>query len=239
MSRIAVVLICLCALAGCGGDGVSTAAPPSAPTPTPTPPPAPPPAPEPPEAPAGLRVSATGVDFIEWSWNAVSAVSGYQVQYSFSEAFTNADEVINRTADQTSYRREDLAVETTAYLRVRSSRGTSEERVHSAWSTHVTGMTAAPEPTPPASTIWRGLTVAPEERCSPYDADDLPVPHNPSRTTSCASWEVSTARTPARASTRLAKPISSTSWRDPKRTIRASAGLTPAREPDSPGTYSI
>ena len=121
MSRIAVALICLCALAGCGGDVVPTAAPPSAPMPTP--PPTPPPAPEPPEAPAGFRVSATGVDFLEWSWNAVSAVSGYQVQYSFSEAFTNADEVIDRTADQTSYRREDLAVDTTAYLRVRPPEG--------------------------------------------------------------------------------------------------------------------
>ena len=108
----------------------------------------------------------------------MSAVSGYQVQYSFSEAFTAADEVIDRTADQTSYRREDVAVETTAYLRVRSSRGTSEERVHSAWSTHVTGMTAAPEPPPPASTMWRGLTVAPEERCSPYDADDYRYPQS-------------------------------------------------------------
>ena len=52
-----------------------------------------------------------------------------------------------------------------------------EELIHSAWTTHVTGMTDAPEPTPPAPTqTWRGLTVAPEERCSPYDADDYSYP---------------------------------------------------------------
>ena len=28
-----------------------------------------------------------------------------------------------------------------------------------------------------AQTSWRGLIVAPEQRCSPYDADD-PVPHD-------------------------------------------------------------
>lgn len=35
----------------------------------------------------------------------------------------------------------------------------------------------APEPPEPART-WRGLTVAPEERCSPYDADDYRYPQS-------------------------------------------------------------
>ena len=44
--------------------------------------------------------------------------------------------------------------------------------------------TAAPAtpapPTPPQApaTTWRGLTVAPEERCAPYDADDYRYPQS-------------------------------------------------------------
>ena len=179
MNRIAVVLICLCALGGCGGDGAPAAPPPSTPTPTTPPPPTPPPAPEPPETPAELRVSATGADFIEWSWNPVSEVSGYQVQYRLDDAFTEGDELIGRTVDEVTYRRGDIPAETTAYLRVRSSRGMGEDLIHSAWSTRVNGMTAAPEPTPPAPAgIWRGLTVAPEERCSSYDSDDYRYPQS-------------------------------------------------------------
>ena len=235
MSWIAAVSICLCALVGCGGDGAPAAPPP----PATTPPPTPPPAPEPPETPAGLRVSATGPDFIEWSWNPVSEVSGYQAQYRLDDVFTEDDDLIDRTADETSYRRENVPAETTAYLRVRSSSGMGEDSIHGAWSTHVHGMTAAAEPTPPASTqTWRGLTVAPEERCSPYDADDYRYPQSVENDI-VRELGVSTARTPARASTRPGRPISSTSWRDPRRTIPACAGLTPARAPDSRGIYSI
>lgn len=104
-------------------------------------------------------------------------VGGYQVQYSPDEAFTDADELIARTLNQTSYRRENLPVATTAHLRVRSSSGTGEGSIHSAWSRHVTGMTMAPPPS--VSTAgWRGLTVAPEVRCAPYDADDYPYPQS-------------------------------------------------------------
>ena len=106
-------------------------------------------------------------------------MSGYQVQYRLDDAFTEGDELIGRTADETSYRREDIPAETTAYLRVRSSSGMGEDLIHSAWSTPVNGMTPAPEPTPPAPTeTWRGLTVAPEERCSRYDADDYRYPQS-------------------------------------------------------------
>ena len=33
-------------------------------------------------------------------------------------------------------------------------------------------------PAPPPTQIWRGLTVAPEERCAPYDADDYSYPQS-------------------------------------------------------------
>ena len=157
-------MLLLLALAACGGDGPGQPAPaPTAPpAPAPAPAPTPPPTPEPPEAPAGLRVSATGADFIEWSWNPVLEVSSYQVQYSLDETFTEEDEVIDRTADETSYRRENLPGETTAYLRVRSSSGTGEELIRSAWSGHLAGMTAAPpiEITP----VGRGISVTSENQ---------------------------------------------------------------------------
>ena len=138
----------------CGDEDVPTpttpAPTPPAPTPTP-PPPEPEPAPEPPAVPVGLRISASGMDFIEWSWNAVEGVSGYDVQYSANEAFTDEDETIARTAEEISYRREGLEAGVSAFLRVRAAAGTGEERVTSDWSTHVTGMTAEPEPEVPAA----------------------------------------------------------------------------------------
>ena len=142
-------------VAACGDEEVPSpttpAPPPPAPTPPPEPEPEPEPAPEPPGVPVGLRISASGMDFIEWSWNAVEGVSGYDVQYSANEAFTAEDETIARTAEEISYRREGLEAGASAFLRVRAAAGTGEERVTSDWSTHVTGMTAEPEPEVPVA----------------------------------------------------------------------------------------
>lgn len=142
MNRIAAVLICMCALGGCGGDGAPTTSPP--PAPTPAPPAPPPPAPVPPGVPSGLGVSASGTDFIEWTWNAVEGADGYDVQFSPNEAFTNEDEVIARTGEKLSYRREGLPAGTSAYLRVRSAVGTGRDRITGDWSTEVRGMTDPP-----------------------------------------------------------------------------------------------
>ena len=142
-------------VAACGDEDVPTpttpAPTPPAPPPAPAPEPEPEPTPEPPAVPVGLRISASGVDFIEWSWSAVEGVSGYDVQYSANEAFTDEDEEIARTAEQISYRRENLEAETSHYLRVRSAAGTGDGRVTSGWSTHVTGMTPAATPPPPVA----------------------------------------------------------------------------------------
>ena len=104
----------------------------------------PPPPPEPPAVPAGLRVSASGEDFIEWSWDEVEGADGYEIQFSADEMFADS-EIIGRAADQTAYRRQ-LPSGSTAYLRVRSHSGTGVERLESEWSTHVTGMTDQPMP---------------------------------------------------------------------------------------------
>ena len=137
----------------CGEEEVPA---PTTPGPPPAPPPDPPPTepePEPPAVPTGLQISATGMDFIEWSWTPVEDVSGYDVQFSANEAFTDEDEIIARTAEEISYRRDGLQAGTSGYLRVRSATGADDDRLTSDWSTHVTGMTmeAPPPPEPPAT----------------------------------------------------------------------------------------
>ncbi len=115
----------------CGGDGSTPT------TPAPAPPPAPQPAPEPPAVPTGLTIADSGAGFIEWAWDAVEGVSGYDVQFTTNRAFTDEAEIIPRTAEQTSYRREDLMAGSSGYLRVRSAAGTGDERVTSDWSASV------------------------------------------------------------------------------------------------------
>ena len=139
-------------IAACGDEEAPT---PTTPTPAPAPPPAPAPEPEPepdpPAVPTGLVVTERGADFIEWKWTPVEGATGYEVQFSANEAFTDEDEKVNRTAEQITYRRTGLAAETNAYLRVRAYVGEGDARVESAWSTHVTGMTTAPAPELPAT----------------------------------------------------------------------------------------
>ena len=169
MSRTAWALAALLIVgAGCGGgtDGTSVAPPTApAPTPPPAPTPTPPPAPEPPGVPSSLRVSASGEDFVEWTWNAVEGADGYDVQFSLDKMFDSADEIIGRTADQTSYRRQPLPAGSTAFLRVRSASGSGDGRLTSDWSAHVSGMT--PAPPPPAievTPVGRGISVTSENQ---------------------------------------------------------------------------
>ena len=129
-------------LAACD-DAAPTPAP--APAPTPPPAPSPPPAPEPPDAPGNLRVSASGPDFIEWTWDAVEGSEGYEVQFSLDAEFTETDEVVD-TGAATVYRREALPPRTGASLRVRSYAGTGDDRLSSDWAASVAATTLAPPP---------------------------------------------------------------------------------------------
>ena len=126
--------------------------------------PAPPAEPPAPAVPTGLRISEQGETFIEWAWTPVAEVTGYDVQFSANEAFTDKDEVIPRTAEQISYRREGLEAGTNAYLRVRAAAGGGENRVTSAWSTHVTGMTMAASAPTTKLFPCSGVTVYAESR---------------------------------------------------------------------------
>ena len=140
----------------CGGD--------DAPSPT-VPTPAPPALPlSPPRAPTNLRISDSGPYFLEWSWDRVEDVDGYRVQFSENEAFSDDDDVIPRTAEELSYRRENLAAETSAYLRVQSVVGSAGQMVTSDWSAHVIGKTGPPVPavlvSPAELFVTEGETIA-------------------------------------------------------------------------------
>ena len=97
-----------------------------------------------PAVPAELRISASGADFIEWAWNPVPDVSGYDVQYSTNEAFTRRGRG-HRPDGGTVLLPKDGShgPRRAVYLRVRSAAGTGDDRITSDWSTHVTGMTMA------------------------------------------------------------------------------------------------
>ena len=116
-------------VSACGDGGTSPSTSPPA-----VPPPAPPPPPEPPPTPAGPGITSFGGDFIEWSWSPAEGASGYEVQIRANAAPTDDDESIARTADETSYRGEDLESETPYYFRVRSSTGNGGNRLFSDWS---------------------------------------------------------------------------------------------------------
>ncbi len=120
------------ALTGCGDDDSSTT-----PAPAPAPAPQPPPAPEPPGTPGGLRVASTGVDYIEFAWDAVEGATGYEVQMSMTEGdFSSA---MQAAVTGTMHKFDNIAAETTAYGRVRA---TNDDGA-SAWSDAEMGMTMA------------------------------------------------------------------------------------------------
>ena len=136
-------------LSGCGDDTPATT---PAPAPPPPPPPAPepepePPAPEPPATPTGLHVDETTQTSITWHWNAVEGAIGYAAQVSMDEMFDDTDTITPTT--ETHFTVSDLEPETSVYLRVAAAAGTLEEPLLSAWTTHVTGMSAMPPPPPP------------------------------------------------------------------------------------------
>ena len=149
---VAVLLAACLWTVGCGEQGaaVNPAAPPPPATPAE-------PALHPPATPTGLRISASGADFIEWTWNPVADADGYEVQFSLDAAFTAEDEIVVRTAAETSYRRSSLSAGTVGFLHVRSVRGTGEPRLRSEWSPPVTWMTAGSE----GMTVLGKVTVLP------------------------------------------------------------------------------
>ena len=98
-----------------------------------------------PAAPTGLRASA-GDGYIEWTWNAVADVFGYQGQFSPDATFTAQDTTFLIIAPRNSHR---VHNQTSGYFRVRSGTGTSQADLQfSDWSDAVRGTTDPPAAAP-------------------------------------------------------------------------------------------
>ena len=92
-------------------------------------------APVPPAAPMGFSLSATGADYIEWSWEAVDGATGYHVQFSTDEGMLMDSEAM--AVDGTSHRQTGLSEGSAGYLRVRAV----ADDLAGMWTAHLTGMT--------------------------------------------------------------------------------------------------
>ena len=135
---LSLILAAGLALTGCGDDDSSTTTP--APAPAPPTPPAPP-APDPVGVPGGLKVTATGPDFLEFTWEAVEGATGYEIQLSLTEGDWTSVETATVT---TTRHRFTVAPEKTGYARVRAREGDRQ----SAWSGTASG-TSGEAPVPP------------------------------------------------------------------------------------------
>lgn len=105
-------------------------------------------------APANVRETDTGSNFIEWSWDAVSGAAGYHAQFSRTESFSppGADRPL---LQDTSVRISNLPANTDGYLRVRAytGSGTGQDTEFSDWSATDMASTGEPPPPPPATAL--------------------------------------------------------------------------------------
>ena len=130
---LALILGAGLALTGCGDDDSSTTTP--APAPAPPAPPAPA-APDPVGVPGGLKVTATGSDFLEFAWEAVEGATGYEIQMSLKKG--DWASVATATVTTTMHRF-TVAAEKTGYARVRAHEGERQ----SDWSETAMGTSMA------------------------------------------------------------------------------------------------
>ena len=105
-----------------------------------------------PATPTGLMVSETTETSITWTWDAVEGALGYVVQANMDEMWDDSDTVLFDGAPFTTmatYTAMDLEPETSVSVRVAAAAGSLEAPLVSAFTTHVTGMSAMPPPPPP------------------------------------------------------------------------------------------
>ena len=101
-------------------------------------------------APANLRVKERGSDFIEWQWDAVAGVAGYQSQFSDSSTFPEGSAGREwHGANDTTRRVSNREPESDGYLRVRTYAGTQAEPTFGAWTAANMSTTREPPPAVP------------------------------------------------------------------------------------------
>ena len=104
-----------------------------------------------PATPTGLMVSETTETSITWTWNAVEGATGYVVQANMDEMWDATDTVTFEGlpfTTETTYTAMDLAPETAVFVRVAAAAGSLEAPLVSAFTTHVSAMSAMPPPEP-------------------------------------------------------------------------------------------
>ncbi len=105
-------------------------------------------------APANVRVTDQGSNYLEWSWDAVAGAAGYHAQFSRTESFSSPDADRPQIQD-TSVRISNLPANSDGYLRVRAytGSGTGEDTVFGEWSATDMATTGAPPAPPPATAL--------------------------------------------------------------------------------------
>lgn len=105
-------------------------------------------------APANLRETDQGSNYIEWSWDAVAGAAGYHAQFSRTESFSPPD-ADRPLLQNTSVRISNLPANADGYLRVRAytGSGTGEDTEFSDWSATDMASTGAPPAPPPATAL--------------------------------------------------------------------------------------
>ena len=106
-------------------------------TPAATPPP-----PVAPAAPANLKVSETGEDFIEWTWDRVAGAAGYIAQFSTDSRFGAGDPAFTvEGVANTKHKVSNLDAASNGYLRVRAYIGTAADPTSGEWTEGAKGTT--------------------------------------------------------------------------------------------------
>ena len=95
-----------------------------------------------PAAPMGLSITATGADYIEWTWEAVDGATGYHIQFSTDEG--TLDDMDPMMVEGTSHRQTGLSEGSAGYLRVRAV----ADGLAGMWTAHLTAMTGTTPTTP-------------------------------------------------------------------------------------------
>ena len=96
-------------------------------------------------------VSETSETSITWTWNASEGATGYVVQANTDEMWDATDTVTFEGlpfTTETTYTAMDLEPETAVFVRVAAAAGSLEAPLVSAFTTHVSGMSAMPPPEP-------------------------------------------------------------------------------------------
>ena len=101
-------------------------------------------APQAPAAPANLRVTDRGSDYIEWEWDEVEGADGYESEFSTDSSLSDANAETHQGMSKTTRRVSRLEANKDGYLRVRAYTGTLTDRVFGDWSDTDKGTTDEP-----------------------------------------------------------------------------------------------